>query len=240
MPADQNKAKSQPETGVRERSKLERQDRIMLAARKLFAEHGYDATTLRQIATNAGLGLGTVFNYVTDKRDLIYLIFNEEMDSLTDRALAAPREWQTFPQKVLTLSEPHFRLFASEATLARILLSEILLQTPGKHLERYRAIRDRFLRGLEAIIAESQDRGELRSGEPPELIARQVFFIISGHLRWWLASCDEPDWKVGLREFDRMLTLHMNGLAQNRAGTKATNAAPRKAAGRTRKVAHTK
>ncbi len=47
--------------GVRERSKQERQDRIMMAARKLFAEQGYDATTLRQVAEQSGLGLGTLF-----------------------------------------------------------------------------------------------------------------------------------------------------------------------------------
>ena len=44
--------------GVRERSKQERQDRIMMAARKLFAEHGYDATTLRDVAEMAGPGPG--------------------------------------------------------------------------------------------------------------------------------------------------------------------------------------
>ena len=59
--------------GVRERSKRERQDRIMMAARTMLAEQGYDATTLRQVAERAGLGLGTLFNYISDKRDLIYL-----------------------------------------------------------------------------------------------------------------------------------------------------------------------
>ena len=77
--------------GVRERSKRERQDRIMMAARTMFAEHGYDATTLRQVAERAGLGLGTLFNYISDKRDLIYLVFNREVSLVTDVSLAAPR-----------------------------------------------------------------------------------------------------------------------------------------------------
>ena len=48
----------------------------MSAARMLFTEHGYDATTLNQIAVLAELGKGTIFNYVTDKRDIIFLIFS--------------------------------------------------------------------------------------------------------------------------------------------------------------------
>ncbi len=78
--------------------------------------------------------MSTLLNYVNDKRDLIYLIFNEEMDELTGKALAAPRPWQSFSARILPVTEPHHRLFASEPTLARILLSEILLQSPGLHL----------------------------------------------------------------------------------------------------------
>ncbi len=62
-----------------------------MAARKLFAEQGYDATTLRQVAEDVGLGLGTLFNYISDKRDLIYLVFNQEVSVVTDVSLAAPR-----------------------------------------------------------------------------------------------------------------------------------------------------
>ncbi len=45
--------------------------------------------TLRQIATRAHVALGTLFNYAQDKRDLVFLIFNEELSPLTDEALRA-------------------------------------------------------------------------------------------------------------------------------------------------------
>ena len=83
----------------------------MLAARNLFAEHGYDATTLRQVAQRADLGLGTLFNYISDKRDLIYLVFNQEVSAVTSASLAAPRPWQTFNEKILSMMEPNYRLF---------------------------------------------------------------------------------------------------------------------------------
>ena len=122
----------------------------MMAARDLFANCGYDATTLRQVAVRSSLGLGTLFNYISEKRDLIYLVFNQEVSVVTDVALAAPRPWQTFSEKILSMIEPHYKLFGSEPVLSRILLSEVLQHTPGFHLAEHISIRDRLICGMEA------------------------------------------------------------------------------------------
>ena len=198
--------------GVRERSKQERQHRIMLAARNLFAEHGYDATTLRQVAERAGLGLGTLFNYISDKRDLIYLVFNQEVSAVTDASLAAPRPWQTFNEKILSMIEPNYRLFGGEPVLSRILLSEVLQHTPGLHLAAHLAIRDRFIRGMEEVVAEAQQSGEVGSAETPQLIARHLFFCYASALRWWLAASAAPEWRVGMRDLAEVLKLQTSGL----------------------------
>ena len=188
----------------------------MLAARELFSTNGYDAATLRQICAAAGLGFGTIFNYVSNKRDLIFLIFNEEMDSLTDEALSAPRAEHTFLEKILSVTEPHYRLFAKDPVLSRILLSEILLPTEGFHFERYLDIRGRLIRGIEQLIAEAQESGEISSMEGPEIVARLIFFTFSSALRWWLASPDSQ-WRTGQNEFGRMLRLQLAGLQTNTA-----------------------
>ncbi len=198
--------------GVREKSKRERQDRIMMAARNMFAEHGYDATTLRQVAERSGLGLGTLFNYISDKRDLIYLVFNHEASLACDVSLAAPRPWQSFPEKILGMVEPNYRLFGSEPVLSRILLSEVLQHTPGFHLAEHVGIRDRFIRGMEEVVAEAQQSGEIASNESPQLIARHIFFSYSAALRWWLAASENPEWRSGLRDFAEILRLQTTGL----------------------------
>ena len=202
-----------PAPGRRERSKRETQARIIAAARQLFRESGYDGATLRQIAAAAGLGLGTLSNYVAVKRDLIYLIFNEEMDALTSTALAAPCPAQTFSQKMLVITEHHFRMFAHEPILSRILLSEILQHTPGLHLERYLRIRERLIRGIEEFVTAAQQTGEIQSRERAGVIALNIFFLISTCARWFLDS-PEPDWREGLSLCERMIELLMAGLSQ--------------------------
>ena len=198
--------------GVREESKRERRDRITMAARNMFAERGYDATTLRQVAERAGLGLGTLFNYISDKRDLIYLVFNQEASIACDASLAAPRPWQSFIEKILGMVEPNYRLFGSEPVLSRILLSEVLQHTPGLHLAEHIGIRDRFIRGMEEVVAEAQQSGEIASTESSQLIARHIFFTYSAALRWWLSASANPEWRLGLREFAEILKLQTAGL----------------------------
>ncbi len=210
--------------GVRQRSKEERQDRIMLAARKLFAEQGYDATTLRQVAEHAALGLGTLFNYISDKRDLIYLVFNKEVSVVTDISLTAPRPGQNFNEKILSMVEPNYRLFGGEPVLSRILLSEVLQHTPGFHYADLVGIRDRFIGGMEEVVAAAQQNGEIGSTESAALIARHIFFSYSSALRWWLASSENPDWRSGLGDFAVLLKLQTAGLALRSESTKGRDA----------------
>lgn len=46
-------------------------ERLVVAAADLFAEQGYDATTVTQIAERAGVTKSTFFRYFPDKRDLL-------------------------------------------------------------------------------------------------------------------------------------------------------------------------
>ena len=198
--------------GARELSKQESQHKIMVAARQLFAELGYDRATLRQIAAKAGLTVGALFNHVTDKRDLIYLIFNEEVNTVTETALASPRSYQPFKDKILSITEHYFRLFGSEPILSRILLTEVVVLSPGLHLDRYLELRARLVDGVEELVLQAQQTGEIQASGDPDLIARHIFFTFAASLRWWLASATGVDWRSGQREFERLLNLQMNGL----------------------------
>ncbi len=52
----------------------ERRRQIIDAAVKLFIEHGYHNTTTRMIARAAGFSIGSLYEYVSSKEDLLYLV----------------------------------------------------------------------------------------------------------------------------------------------------------------------
>jgi AcrR family transcriptional regulator len=59
---------------------------LVVAARQLFAEHGYDATTVRAVADLAGVNQALLFRYFGNKRGL----FDEAVQTEAVRLLAGP------------------------------------------------------------------------------------------------------------------------------------------------------
>lgn len=62
-------------------------DRILLAARQLFAEHGYEAATMQRIAEAARLSAGNVFVHFPFKTDVLATLMHADIVVL-DRLIA--------------------------------------------------------------------------------------------------------------------------------------------------------
>ena len=61
-----------PIEGLRARKKRAARESIAATARRLFAEHGYDAVTVAEVAAAADVSEKTVFNYFPTKADLAF------------------------------------------------------------------------------------------------------------------------------------------------------------------------
>jgi len=197
--------------GLRERKKLATRERIRAAASELFAKRGYSAATMRQIARRAHVGLGTLFNYAQDKRDLVFLIFNEELNAVTDVALAAPRPGQALGEQLAAVFRVHYRWLAAKPALARILLQELTFYSSGKQAATFHGIRRRLIDGIEELVRKAQGERKILSNEKPAVIARHIFFVYSASLRWWIAA-PRPDPAAGVADLRRLLKLQISGL----------------------------
>jgi AcrR family transcriptional regulator len=229
------------ELGLREQNKLEKRQRIRAAARELFSRHGYDSATLRQIARRAHVGLGTLFNYAQDKRDLVFLIFNEELAAVTDDALRAAESHHDLLDQLMGIYKPHYEYFSKHPALSRILLKELTFYSEGKQAAAFQEIRRRLISGIEEAVRSAQQEQRIRSKEKAAFVARQIFFISSGAIRWWIARLS-PHPREGLAELRRLLELQLRGLqpmpklrknhpasAGNRQGTNPARKRPSRA-----------
>lgn len=71
----------------------ERRRQIVDAAVKLFIEHGYHKTTTRVLAKATGLSIGSLYEYVASKEDVLYLVciaIHSEVEHGVKEALARP------------------------------------------------------------------------------------------------------------------------------------------------------
>ncbi|WP_027481347.1 TetR/AcrR family transcriptional regulator [Deinococcus pimensis] len=103
-------------------------DRILDAAARSFAERGYHATTTKDVAREAGVAEGTIYNHFENKGALLLAL----LDRLTTAARSAvdPAEFHGLDtRRTLTLLLTHALRGFSEGdlTLFRVVMSEILV-----------------------------------------------------------------------------------------------------------------
>jgi AcrR family transcriptional regulator len=197
--------------GIRERNKLRKRQRIQTAVREMFSTRGYDEATLRGIAKRAHVALGTLFNYADDKRDLVFLIVNEELEEVTAQALNAATQRRSLLGQLMAIFECHYGYFAVNPVLSRIVLRELVFYSSGKQAEKFHEIRRRLMDGIERLVEDAQLAHSIQSREDAGLIARNVFFTFSAAVRWWIAT-PRPNPRTGLKDLRKLIKLQICGL----------------------------
>ena len=76
--SSRDKLSGPPGRGKRERNKAQNRAAILDAARDVFTELGYDASTVRDVIRRTRLGSGTFYNYFPDKESVFRALFSAE------------------------------------------------------------------------------------------------------------------------------------------------------------------
>lgn len=139
-----------------------RREQIISAARKIFAQKGYSSTTTDDIATELGVGKGTLYRYFKDKKDLFLAVNDEGFARLEDIAsreaypLSDPRE------RLQALLKMFYEFFDKEAEHI-----EIMMQLRGEFKEEYQK---RFAEGhnrhtarIADLLREGIAKGQFRN-----------------------------------------------------------------------------
>jgi AcrR family transcriptional regulator len=197
--------------GLRERNKIEKLRRIKDAARKLFVSKGFDDTTTREIAIRAGVGIGTVFIYADNKRDLLFLAVNDALEQVTAEAEESVKDDAFCLQNLLTVFRRHYEFFARQPELSRLMLREMTFYDSGRQAARFGETRQRIIRLVGRIVGSALTKKTLVSTEDPAFIGWVVFCIYQVELRDWITSTDISVPK-GMDRLRRALELFLRGL----------------------------
>jgi AcrR family transcriptional regulator len=131
-------------------------ERLLQAARELFAERGLDVP-MDEIARRAGVGVGTAYRRFANRDEVVEALFEDRMADyldLAERALADPDPWAglvTFLERSLTLQ-------AADRGLKELLMRD------RRTLDRVASARERVMPLLERVVARAHQAGALRPG----------------------------------------------------------------------------
>lgn len=202
-------AKARP--GRRELNKNDKLRRIKQASREYFLTRDFDQATTREIAARAGVALGTLFTYATNKRDLLFLAINDELDEIVRKATEANRPDATLVDNFLAVFGLFYRYFGQHPHLSRLMLREMIFYESGEQAKRFLASRERLIALSGQIVRQAIARGEIKSDDDPDFVAWLVFSVYGAEVRRWLWS-DKPSLRTGLTGLRRALVLFTSGL----------------------------
>ena len=177
--------------GLRETGKAERLRRLKEATRTLLLERGYDQVTTREISRAAGVSIGTLFVYAKDKRNLLYLVVNDELDPVAAYAHAHVPDRGSPLHKLRMFVKPWYEFFAQNPAIGRWAFREITYYqhhpddagaSAARLRARMQAQEARFCR----ILHDARQRGELVFEESPELVGGALYDIYQAEIRAWL------------------------------------------------------
>lgn len=140
-------------SGLRERNKLDKLRRIKDAASELFIQKGFDDTTTRAIALRAGVGLGTVFVYAPTKRDLLFMIVNEDLQEVVQRATNLVQPSRPMLDNLLRVFRAHYRYFGQQPALSRLALREMIFYAGGPEAKKFLKTRERLIGLIGDIVS---------------------------------------------------------------------------------------
>ena len=198
-----------PDPGRRERKRQQTLDHLAQTAYRLFETLGYDAVTMEQIAAQADVAKGTLYNHFPVKEALLAHRFHGELAASLADLGPALRKLPAFAQRLTRIlhasahwSESH-RAYLGPYLRYRLAVLQPGAQDGGRHPRS----------GMQALftslIADAQSGGQLRADLPAELLAHQLQFLYLGAMLRWL---DRPG--TALRaEFDAVVSLFLRGAA---------------------------
>jgi len=97
---------------------------ILENAEKMFALHGYHATTMEAVAEESGWSKGTLYLYFKSKEDLFFSILFNKMDEFSATLLPKLKDSRDINDMITALVDAQFSFFSENQAYFQLALSE--------------------------------------------------------------------------------------------------------------------
>ncbi|MET7772568.1 helix-turn-helix domain-containing protein [Nocardia sp. NPDC005366] len=187
---------------LRERNRLRTRGDIASAAITLFEQHGYDNTTIEQVAKASGVSVATFFRHFPSKEDVLFADEDESAAAMVQRVAGRSDPAVT----VAALAEP-VALFATDLEDDRIFRLTHLVMTNRQLEPRSLRMRLRWEREIARQLAAEQ--GSSAPTQDDVLIASIAVSCLNTALRFW----DRTSSPSGLSDLVRQMFARCSRIA---------------------------
>jgi AcrR family transcriptional regulator len=184
---------------TREQSRANTRERLLAAARSVFARSGYHGASVEEVASEAGFSTGALYSNFEGKEDLFLALMEREIDehaqeiatavrertSIADRATGGARQWMTMIER-----EPEALLLFMEFWAYGVRDAKVRAKVAARFAQMRQV--------LTGLIAEGVRDFDLELAIPAEQLAVAIDALADGIARQKLADPDAvPDELMG-------------------------------------------
>jgi AcrR family transcriptional regulator len=136
-------------------------DKVLAAAVQLFAEYGYHAATMRDIARIAGIQAASIYYHYSSKQALLIEIMQTHMRQLNANLERIVSKQDTVYQRLYEAISNHIRLHTTYKSEFFIIDTEIrALEVENR--DKILALRDQYENLFQKLLREGIEKGVLR------------------------------------------------------------------------------
>jgi TetR/AcrR family transcriptional regulator, fatty acid metabolism regulator protein len=161
----------------------DRRRQILEAAVKVFAQKGFHASRVGDIAEEAGIAYGLVYHYFESKEDLLETIFRTTWTEMLARVHEVEEAKIPASEAVRQVTALILRTWRRDPDLVRVLVREV---TRNQHVQQEIEEITSAMEALERIIRDGQESGEFRTDLDPRLAAAIFYGALEEVLSGWV------------------------------------------------------
>lgn len=158
-------------------------ERLLAEATRLFAERGYDRTSVQEIVEAAGVTKGALYHYFGSKEDLLHEIYARVLRLQTERLDAIVAKDATVSQRLVEAAADVVVTSIQNLDDTVIFFRSMHQLSPEKQ-KTVRTDRRRYHETFRSLIEEGQAEGVFRENLRPDLVV-DFFFGSVHHLGTW-------------------------------------------------------
>lgn len=138
----------------------DKQTKILETAERLFANNGYDGTSVRDIADDAGVNVAMISYYFGSKEKLMEAIFEQRIGTVQNRVSNLIKDTSMEPlQKVYVLIDEHIDRVMSRQNFSRLMLCELVTNKNETLVKTANQLKLRSAEVVNDLIKDGQKKG---------------------------------------------------------------------------------
>ena len=164
--------------------------KIFETSMRLFAEKGYDATSIEDITETVGVAKGTLYYHFTSKEEIFDFLIEEGIKLLQNSVDIKTAKYSNYLDKIKAIVLIQIKIVNKYENLINIILTQ-LWGKEKRNIKCQKLIYE-YTDKIEEIVKQGINLGQIK-GDDPKIIATEIYGLICSTLMYKMREREKFD-----------------------------------------------